>query len=67
MNKIILIIVLLLISACTDKNKESNALSHCADIKFINTINENPELLLTNASAINIINEVKRRDKARST
>ena len=64
MNKKILIILLLLITACTDKNKDSKALSHCADIKFINTINKNPEILLTNASAMNIINEVKRRDKA---
>jgi len=64
MRKILLIISLLLITACTDKNKESNALSHCADIKFINTINKNPEILLNNASATNIINEIKRRDKA---
>ena len=49
----------ILLSACGN-NKETRSLSHCADIKFINYANSNPDLFINSSK---VILATKERDK----
>ena len=49
----------LLLTACGNK-KETESVSHCADIKFINYANSNPNLFIDPSK---VIAETKKRDK----
>ena len=59
--KILLTFLILgfLLSACGN-NKETRSLSHCADIKFINYANSNPDLFINSSK---VILATKERDK----
>ena len=60
LKKILLVIfVSLVIVGCSrDENNEKKALSHCADIKFINYANNNPKLFIDPSK---VITETKAR------
>ena len=42
----IIFISLIIIGCNRDENNERKALSHCADIKYINFINSNPQFIV---------------------
>ena len=62
MIKVLLIVFITLVFAgCSkDENNEKRALSHCADIKFINYANNNPKLFIDPSK---VIIETKKRDR----
>ena len=56
----VLFISLVIIGCSREENNERRAVSHCADIKFINYANNNPHLFIDPSKAIA---ETKKRDK----
>jgi len=66
MKKLLGIVVLsLIITGCSrDENNERKALSHCADIKYINHINSNPQLIINKNIRSEIIKEIQNREVA---
>ena len=62
----LLILLLFFINSCS-KNKSSIAVSHCADIKYINFANNNPELFINSLNLIDAsIKTQKKIDKWKS-
>ena len=60
-----LIFVSLIIVGCNrEENNERKALSHCADIKYINYMNSNPQLIVNKAKQREFIDAIQERDIA---
>ena len=65
LNILAFLIIGLIIAGCSkDKNNERKALSHCADIKYINHINSNPQLIVNKTRKSEIIEEIQNREVA---
>ena len=66
LNKISSIIFIsLIIAGCNrEENNERRALSHCADIKYINYMNSNPQLIVNKAKQREFIDAIQERDVA---
>ena len=66
MKKILLIIFIsLVIAGCSrNENNERKALSHCADIKYINYYNTNPQLIVNKTIKSEIWEEIQNREVA---
>ena len=60
-----LIFISLIIAGCNrEENNERRALSHCADIKYINYMNSNPQLIVNKAKQREFIDAIQERDVA---
>lgn len=58
---LLFVLITLAFAGCSrDENNERAALSHCADIKFINYANNNPKLFIDPSK---VITETKKRDR----
>lgn len=58
-----LFIFLTLIGCSREENEERRALSHCADIKLINFLNANPEIIINRNKRSEIIEILIKRDQ----
>jgi len=64
-NLLSIIFISLIIVGCNrEENNERRALSHCADIKYINFINSNPQLIVNNTKRSEIIEALQTRGEA---
>ena len=64
-NLLSLIFISLIIIGCNrDENNERKALSHCADIKYINFINSNPQFIVDLNKKVDFIEAVQEREVA---
>ena len=64
-NLLSLIFISLIIIGCNrDENNERKALSHCADIKYINFINSNPQFICDLNKKVDFIEAVQEREVA---
>jgi hypothetical protein len=60
-----LFFISLIIAGCNrEENNERRALSHCADIKYINYMNSNPQLIFNNTKRSEIIEALQTRGEA---
>ena len=60
-----LIFISLIIVGCNrEESNERRALSHCADIKYINYMNANPQLIVNNTKRSEIIEAIQTRGEA---
>ena len=60
-----LIFISLIIVGCNrEENNERKALSHCADIKYINYMNSNPQLIVNKAKQREFIDAIQEREVA---
>ena len=64
-NVLSILIIGLIITGCSrDENNERKALSHCADIKYINFINSNPQFIVDLNKKVDFIEAVQEREVA---
>lgn len=64
-NLLSLIFISLIIIGCNrDENNERKALSHCADIKYINFMNSNPQFIVDLNKKVDFIEAVQEREVA---
>jgi hypothetical protein len=62
---LLLIFISFIITGCNrEENNERRALSHCADIKYINYMNSNPQLIVNKAKQREFIDAIQERDVA---
>ena len=60
-----ILIIGLIIAGCNrEENNEHKALSHCADIKYINFINSNPQFIVDLNKKVDFIEAVQEREVA---
>ena len=60
----ILFISLVIVGCNREENNERRALSHCADIKYINYMNSNPQLIVNDNKRSEIIQALQTRGEA---
>ena len=64
-NLLFIILISLIIVGCNrEENNERKALSHCADIKYINYINSNPQLIVNNTKMGEFVDAIQEREVA---
>ena len=65
MRFLLILIIGLIIAGCNrEENNERKALSHCADIKYINFINSNPQFIVDLNKKVDFIEAVQEREVA---
>lgn len=60
----VIFISLIIVGCNREENNERKALSHCADIKYINYMNSNPQLIVNKTRKLEIIEEIQNREVA---
>ncbi len=64
-NLLFIILISLIIVGCNrEENNERKALSHCADIKYINYMNSNPQLIVNNTKMGEFVDAIQEREVA---
>ena len=60
----VIFISLIIIGCNREENNERKALSHCADIKYINYMNSNPQLIVNNTKMGEFVDAIQEREVA---